>query len=75
MGVAVEEKATVHLTNNDLSFNQMAVTMYGQGEIRDNVMWGNLGHPIELPHGVASCPSCCSVSMQLLLCLHAPASA
>ncbi|KAK9829994.1 hypothetical protein WJX72_009108 [[Myrmecia] bisecta] len=44
IGIDVMEPATVHITNNDISFNQHAITMDGTGVIADNVMWGNLHH-------------------------------
>ena len=61
IGVAVDEAATVAIAHNDISFNQIAITMFGRGTIRDNVLWGNLGEAIELPPEVQACSSCCTV--------------
>ena len=62
IGLHIDEDATATIAHNDLSFNQIAVVMHGRGVIRDNVIWGNLGHAIELPEHLPTCPSCCSVS-------------
>ena len=61
LGVSVEPQATVLIANNDLSFNQVAITMYGHGVVRDNVMWGNLSAAVDVPPPTEACGHCCLV--------------
>lgn len=68
MGVAVDEPATAHIANNDISFNQVGIAMHGRGTIRDNVVWGNLSEAVDLPPEVASCTSCRSVRLCVAQC-------
>eukprot|EP00854_Cymbomonas_tetramitiformis_P004026 gene4026-4995_t len=51
-GVGIAQGAHASITNNDVSFNGRAgIFVAGSGTIRDNIIWGNRGHSIDIDAG------------------------